>query len=79
MFVNTSSLTSKRSSPSTLIQDTIGEGILDKLHDRVTLPPSVMFTFSIGCMAEGTANKQQPNAGKQSIMTGSRGADLHNC
>ena len=57
MFVNTRSLTLKRSPPSaTLIQDTIGWGVPDALHDRVTLPPSVMFSLCIGSTTDGTVH-----------------------
>ena len=57
MFVNPSSLESVRVWSSTLIQDTIDEGIPDALHDRVTLPPSVIVALCIGFIEECTANK----------------------
>jgi len=40
-----------------LIQDTIGDGIPDALHDRVTSSPSVTVLFCIGGIEEGTVNK----------------------
>ena len=57
MFVNTNSVSLVIMLPPTLIQDTIGEGIPEALHNTVRFPPSVIFTFCIGCMDEGTANK----------------------
>ena len=52
--VSTRSLVLKRILLSTLTQDTIRGGVPDALHDRVTLLPSLMISFCIGCMAEGT-------------------------
>ena len=40
----------------TLVQDTDGEGMPDALQNRVTLPPSVITSFCIGWMDEGTAS-----------------------
>ena len=57
MFANTNSRPLILILPPTLIQDTISGGVPDTLHIRVKFRPSIMFTFSIGCMAEGTANK----------------------
>ena len=59
MFVNTSLLPLVLISPPTLIQDTIGGGIPDTLHNRVKFPPSVRFTFCNGCMDEATKTRQQ--------------------
>lgn len=80
MFANTSSILSATISPSTLIQDTIGEGIPETLHNRVKFSPSVIFTFCIGCMVEGTeinSNQMLVNMVQIWNLTGCSGVDLH--
>ena len=58
MFVNTRALSWERIWPPALIQDTIGKGIPDALHGRVTLPPSDIAWLCIGCVAGGAVSKQ---------------------
>jgi len=56
IFVSTRTLVLKRTWLLILIQDTISGGVPDALHDRVTLLPSEMVSFCIGCIAEGTVH-----------------------
>ena len=46
-----------RSWPLSVLQDTIGEGIPDTLHRRVTLSPSVTVLLSLACIDDGTARE----------------------
>ena len=47
--------------PSAVIQYTIGVGLPDAWHDRVTLLPSVTVIFCIAAMDEGTVKKMYQN------------------
>ena len=59
IFVNTNSLTLKRSPLLTLTQDTIGGDTPGALQCRVTLLPSVTVLFCTASMDEGTAGKKR--------------------